>query len=105
MLNQAVEESVNSDNILSEQQSVYRNLYSSKQNNITFSYQNFLSDNTLPRLNGTEHEDLERDLQLEEFAKALKELPNNKTLGSDEFTSNIFKFVRPDLMELLYDSF
>ena len=105
LLNQSGEEIVNPENILSEQKSFYRNLYSSRQNNIDPSYKNFLSDDTLPRLNDSEHEELERDLQIEEIAKALKELPNDQTPGSDGFTSNFFKFFWPDLKELLYDSF
>ena len=51
-----------------------------------------MSDDTLPRLNDSEHEELETDIQIDEIAKALKELPNDKTPGSDGFTSNFFKF-------------
>ena len=49
LLNQSGEEIVNLENILSEQKSFYRNLYSSRENNIDSSYQNFLCDDTLPR--------------------------------------------------------
>ena len=105
LLNQSGEEIVNLENILSEQQSFYRNLYSSRENNIDSSYQNFLCDDTLPRLNDSEHEELERDLQIEEIAKALKELLNHKTPGSDGFTSNFFKFFWPDLKELFLTVF
>ena len=105
LLNQSSEEIVNSENILSEQKSLYRNLYSSRQNNIDSSYKHILSDDTLLRLNDSEHEELKKDLQIEEIAKAFKEFPNDKTPGSDDFTSNFFKFFWPDLKELLYGSF
>ena len=51
-------------------------------------------------LNKSDHEMLEKDLQLEEIAKALKELPNDKTPGMDGFTSNFYKFFWPDLYYL-----
>ena len=60
---------------------------------------------TLPSLNKSEHEMLQNDLQLEEIAKALKELPNDKTPGMDGFTANFYKFFWPDLKDLLFKSF
>ena len=105
LLNQSGEEIVSPENILSEQKSFYSNLYASKQDHMDTSYQKLLSNDSLPNLNDFEKENLEKNLQLEEIAKALKELPNDKTPGSDGFTSNFYKFFWPDLKDLLYDSF
>ena len=44
-------------------------------------------------------------LTLEEITKALKLLPNNKSPGSDGFTTNFYKFFWIDIKDFLFDSF
>ena len=44
-------------------------------------------------------------MNLEELGKALKELSNDKTPGTDGFTTNFYKFFWPDIKYLLYDTF
>ena len=45
------------------------------------------------------------DLNLEECAKALKELANNKSPGSDRFTTNFDKFLGPDIKSFIFENY
>ena len=47
----------------------------------------------------------ENDLKIDEVANALKQLPNDKSPGSDGFTTNFYKFFWPDIKDFLHESF
>ena len=47
----------------------------------------------------------ELQLTLQDYGKALKELPNNKSPGCDGFTTNFYKFFWIDIKELLFESY
>ena len=47
----------------------------------------------------------EDDLKMDEVANALKQLPNDKSPGSDGFTTNFYKFFWPDIKDFLHESF
>ena len=68
------------------------------------SQEKFLNDN-IPKLNESDRLICDKLLSLEECTKALKLLPNNKSPGSDGFTTNFYKFFWIDLKVLLFDSF
>ena len=65
----------------------------------------FFYKNTIPQLPNTDKAMCDEILTLEEITKALKLLPNNKSPGSDGFTTNFYKFFWIDIKDLLFDSF
>ena len=93
--------------ILNEQKKFYSDLYSSSNLNVR---SNNAADKTLsnipiPKLNNLEKKLCDENLTISEIAMALRELPNDKTPGSDGFTTNFYKFFWSDIRMLLYDSF
>ena len=65
----------------------------------------FLPIEKIPTLNDFDKQLCEDNLQIEDIARALRELPNDKTPGSDGFTTNFYKFFWPDIKNLLFNSF
>ena len=98
-------ELTNPDDILNEEFNFYKTLYTLKQDGQENFSAQFLSNNEIPKLNDSEKLICDATLKIYEIAKALKELPNDKTPGSDGFTTNFYKFFWCDLKELLYDSY
>ena len=47
----------------------------------------------------------ENDLKIDEVASALKHLLNEKSPGSDCFTTNFYKFFWPAIKDFLHESF
>ena len=92
--------------IIKEEQTFYKSLYSSKtkvknkQNLITY-----LSNTKLPTLTCEEKTMCESNLSLEEIEKALMSLPNNKSPGADGLTTNFFKFFWVDIGSILLESY
>ena len=90
--------------ILEAQQKHFENLYCSKQSQGQEDYSDFLySNNNQTILKSINKELCDSPLRLEETGKALKQLQNDKTPGSDGFTTNFYKFFWPDLREFLFD--
>ena len=96
--------------ILEEERRFYRNLYSTRLPNnqeldqgspILLNGQN---DN-IPKLNDIEKQLCDASLKIEEIAKALKQLKNDKSPGSDGLTTNFYKFFWTDISLFLFDSF
>ena len=64
--------------------------------------------NTVPlhKLLGEEEKAIcEQDISLKELVNAIKDLPNNKSLGSDGFPIEFYKFFWPDIKETVIESF
>ena len=95
----------NPRDILQEQKQFYSSLYSSKLDSFKYSSDNFLPIEKIPTLNDFDKQLCEDNLQIEDIARALRELPNDKTPGSDGFTTNFYKFFWPDIKNLLFNSF
>ena len=96
-------EETNPRYILDEQKRFYQNLYKSR--NLDHCTDNFVRNLQIPKLNIKDKSLCDEDLTLAEIAKALKELPNGKTPGSDGFTTDFYKFFWPDIKYMLFDSF
>ena len=64
----------------------------------------FLKNCSVPKLNVNEKGLCDQNLTIDEVAKALKELLNDKTPGSDGFTTNFYKLFWPDIKHMLLDS-
>ena len=92
--------------IINEEMRFYQDLYTSKskdEGNISEG-QNFFEQNRIPQLPNLEKIMCDEVLTLEEITKALKLLPNNKSPGSDGFTTNFYKFFWIDIKDFLFDS-
>ena len=93
---------------MKEQKDFYQTLYTSKikkeesKTNIT---KNCTDDHTLPHLSEIDKSMCEEPICLDECSKALKLLPNNKSLWSDGFTTNLYNFFWKDLKDPLFQSF
>ena len=101
------EEITSLKDIINEEMQFYQDLYTSKskdEGNISEG-QNFFEQNRIPQLPNLEKIMCDEVLTLEEMTKALKLLPNNKSPGSDGFTTNFYKFFWIDIKDFLFDSF
>jgi hypothetical protein len=95
--------------ILNEQKTFYSNLYSEilddPNNDIDKNKSIFQIDESLSKLNETTKTICETELSLAELAEALKRMPNNKTPGSDGFSTEFYKFFWIDIQHIVYKSF
>ena len=93
--------------IINEEMRFYQDLYTSKlkdKRNISEG-QIFFEQNRIPQLPNLEKIMCDEAPTLDEITKALKLLPNNKSPGSDGFTTNFYKFFWIDIKDFLFDSF
>ena len=78
--------------ILKEAESFYKNLYSNKDDPLSaINLKEYLKDTNLPKLTDNESKLLEGDITISELTKALKNMKNNKSPGTDGFSSEFFK--------------
>ena len=78
--------------ILKEAESFYKNLYSNKDDPLSaINLKEYLKDTNLPKLTDNESKLLEGDITMSELTKALKNMKNNKSPGTDGFSSEFFK--------------
>lgn len=61
----------------------------------------FLLDLNLPRLSVSEFEALNLPISREEVLEMIKKLPNNKAPGPDGMTTDLYKILQQELVELL----
>ena len=60
---------------------------------------------SIPKLPDDDKLFCDQKLELSDYGKALKDLSNNKSPGSDGLTTNFYKFFWPDIRDLLVASF
>lgn len=78
--------------ILQETEQYYKNLYSSKEGEITdIDLNKLLNNYNIPKLNQNESNNLEGLLTLSELSSALKNMKNNRSPGVDGFSCEFFK--------------
>lgn len=97
----------NHDEIMEEQYNFYKDLYSSKHKD-SKKLENFLTKEEktkVPQLTPNQKELCDTPLDISELALALKELVNDKSPGSDGFTTNFYKFFWTDIKDILYESY
>jgi hypothetical protein len=95
------------DAILEKQRDFYENLYSEKgqdQHNIRIETENFLGMPDVPCLDENDKNILDIEITMEELAKATKELPSQKSPGSDGLPSEFYKFFRKKISKLVFNS-
>ena len=108
LINKNNKEVSDMEDIILEQKNFYESLYTSKiQNEMskTEIINTFTLDQNLPKLSEIDKQMCDNPITIEECSKALKLLPNNKSPGSDGFTTNFYKFFWKDLKDLLFESY
>jgi exonuclease III len=97
----------NADDILKYEEHFYKTLYSdpadvSTQTRLNAS--NVFLDETTPKISENHKQMCECDITVEEAGKALKQLQNGKSPGSDGFTTDFYKFFWCDIKNSVIDS-
>ena len=108
IINKNNKEINNMNDILEEQKMFYKELYTTKINSKDINagiINNFILDDNIKTLSDSNKELCDHPITLEECAKALKELANNKSPGSDGFTTNFYKFFWLEIRDILFDSY
>ena len=95
--------------ILKYEEQFYQNLLSSKfdplDNERISVTEEFLQKLTLPSLTGNSHYLCEKSLDMDECKKAIDNLANGKSPGTDGFTADFYKYFWKDIKFLLFESF
>ena len=84
------------EEIIEETKLFYENLYSYKEVD-DVDLDNILNFQDIRKLNDNEKDSLEGPITIQEALKALKNMANNKSPGSDGFTAEFYKFFWSDL--------
>ena len=108
LINKEGKEITDMGKILEEQKMFYEHLYTSKITNNQESRdatKSFSMNNKSHTLLEADKCDCEKSITLEECSNALKLLPNNKSPGSDGFTTNFYKFYWKDIKDFVFESF
>ena len=88
--------------ILREEESFYKTLYTEPHNNNVEN--SFFNDEIIPQLSPESRNKCDLILTEGDLAKALRDLPNNKTPGSDGISTEFYKFFWPDVKDIVTDS-
>ena len=88
------------EDIINETKTFYENLYSYKDVD-DVDLETILNFDDISKLDENQKHDLEGKITDQEALKALKHMPNNKSPGSDGFTTEFFKFFWIDIGQLL----
>ncbi len=88
--------------ILEEEEKYYKMLYSKPDNQIIDT--NLFQHPDIPKLSQEDLEICDATITLEELGKALRNLPNNKTPGTDGLTSEFYKFFWVNIKDLVFSS-
>jgi exonuclease III len=99
----------NADKILEYEEQFYKDLYSNKVQLVDPTEReqaaNTFKDDTLPKISEPDKTLCEQPITMEEIGKALKQLENGKSPGSDGFTTDFYKFFWPDIKNTVLESF
>ena len=90
--------------ILKEQVTYYKNLYSTRNSNVCNVGKCSFFDTEFPQLGENDKETCDGEVTIEELGYALKQLSNNKSPGSDGFTPEFYKFFWNDLKEIFFET-
>jgi hypothetical protein len=96
-----------SEVILEKQREYYENLYRERtlnDNDVEQETQDFFSIPDLPQLHEDQKEELDNEITIQELTKAVKELPVQKTPGSDGLPSEFYKFFWSKISTLVFNS-
>ena len=109
LINEEEQEIDNPDTILEYEEQFYKNLYSNNNTTDNQAQQEeaakIFQDETLPKISEENKQNCENILTIEEIGKALKQLDNGKSPGSDGFTTDFYKFFWPKIKNLVLENF
>lgn len=91
--------------ILDEIKKYYSNLYKQDDNLENVDLNDLTTSYNIPKLNNVERNNLEEEISIDEIAKAVRQMKNNKSPGTDGYTPEFFKFFWIDIGVLLFRSF
>ena len=91
--------------ILNAEKEFYQNLYSEQVQYETCKGECSLLSSNPNTLTQIQSDKCDIDITLKECSKSLSELPNNKSPGSDGFTTEFYKFFWADIGQCVLDSF
>ena len=89
-------ETTNTQEVVNETKSFYEKLYSARDI-LDYDITRLLHFSDIPKLNELQKEDLEGEITYNEMLAALKLMKNNKSPGSDGFTTEFIKFFWNDI--------
>ena len=94
------------ERILQEERRFYQQLYSkhlyeADDPNLKKSLNSFLRDNEVPQITDDERDKCEEVLNEKELLKAIKDMKNGKSPGTDGLTSEFYKFFWRDIKDVL----
>ena len=109
LIDEEEQEIDNPDKILEYEEKFYKELYSNnlQPENQTQKEQaaKIFTDETLPKISEIDKSNCETPITMEEVGKALKQLDNGKSPGSDGFTTDFYKFCWPVIKDSVLESF
>ena len=82
----------------------YEKLYANKLDNLE-EMDKFLNTHTLPKFNLEEIENLNRPITREEIESVIKNLPTNKSPGSDDFPGEFHQTFKAEIIPILLKVF
>ncbi len=88
--------------ILLEEENFYKKLYT--QTHFEDIDMRLLENVNIPQLSAVDSNHCEKPITIQEIGKALKELPNKKTPGTDGFTTEFYKFFWIDIKDIVFNS-
>jgi len=97
-------EILDQSDILEAQKNFYKKLYSENSHNNDENYDFFLNERCVNELNETQKEACEGMINEKEVKEVLKNMSNNKSPGSDGYTTEFYKFFFVDLGHFLIRS-
>lgn len=97
-------ELTNEKEILQYEKDFYQHLYSTTCTEIQAD-NIFFNNSSIPQLSKEEVQCCDEQITIEQCSKALKDLPNDKSPGSDGFNTNFYKFFWSSINDLVLDSF
>jgi exonuclease III len=93
--------------ILNYELEFYKTLYTNPKTNTPQENDelfHFFNTNNIPKISQAQIEKCESDINIEEVGKALKDLQNGKSPGTDGFTPDFYTFFWPDIKNIVYES-
>ena len=90
------------NDVLDEEENFYKKLYTAEE---YVEHECDLLANDIPQLSDESKTLCDRNITLEECGKALAELPNGKSPGSDGLSADFYKFFWPDVKDLIFECF
>jgi hypothetical protein len=91
------------DAILQESYTFYQNLYKKKQNTVTDSSDEFVDQNSLPRLSEAEKQDLDSEITVAELHETLLTFKCNTTPGNDGLPYDFYKYFWHSISQCLFE--